>query len=141
MKYYLDTNALIFLLYERQDEFESWLLDELTDYSNVLLTSSVCVQEFIHLVQIRRLRLKRRGVSLNPDELIEIIEDAGITIVPANKLHLQTMSELPLPEEHHDPADRLIVAQAISDRTALVSSDHKFKFYEPYGLNFVFNKR
>lgn len=141
MKYYLDTNALIFLLLERQYEFESWLLDELTDYSNVLLTSSVCVQELIHLTQIGRLRLKRKGANANPDKLIDMIEGTGITIVPANKLHLQTMSELPLPEEHHDPADRLIVAQAISDRTALVSSDHKFKFYEPYGLNFVFNKR
>ena len=39
------------------------------------------------------------------------------------------------------PNDRLIIAQAISDKIALVSSDRKFYMYEKYGLEFVFNRR
>ena len=36
---------------------------------------------------------------------------------------------------------RLIVAQAISDRIPLVSSDGKFTRYERYGLDFIQNRR
>ena len=37
--------------------------------------------------------------------------------------------------------DRIIIAQAITDRVHLVSSDHKFAQYENQGLKFIFNKR
>ena len=43
--------------------------------------------------------------------------------------------------DHRDPNDRLIIAQAISDRATLISSDRKFDRYERYGLQFMFNKR
>lgn len=52
---------------------------------------------------------------------------AGIKIVAPTEKSLQAFSELPLLGDHHAPYDRLIVAQAISDRTPVVSSDHKFK--------------
>ena len=34
-----------------------------------------------------------------------------------------------------------IIAQAISDRATLVSSDLKFQWYGKYGLDFIQNKR
>lgn len=43
--------------------------------------------------------------------------------------------------DHHDPNDRLIIAQAIVDQAPLISSDYKFKMYERHCLDFVFNKR
>lgn len=33
------------------------------------------------------------------------------------------------------------IAQAIVVHAPIISSDHKFKMYESYGLDFVFNKR
>ncbi len=51
MRLFLDTNILVFFLYDRYklcaDEKE-----RLFDYLNVLYTSTVCVQELIHLCQI-----------------------------------------------------------------------------------------
>ncbi len=44
-------------------------------------------------------------------------------------------------DDHRDPNDRLIVAQAISDRVPLISSDRKFERYRNYGLDFMFNER
>jgi len=32
--------------------------------------------------------------------------------------------------EHHDPSDRLIIAQAITERMPLIGSDTKFKKYK-----------
>lgn len=55
MRLYLDTNILIYFLYNR-DELSDDVKMILFDYSNILLTSSVCVYELIHLVQIDRNR-------------------------------------------------------------------------------------
>ena len=55
--------------------------------------------------------------------------------------YLQEYANLPLWKEHSDPNDRLIIAQAKSDKICLVSSDHKFRHYQQYGLEFLFNKR
>lgn len=44
-------------------------------------------------------------------------------------------------DDHRDPNDRLIIAQAISDQIPLISSDRKFSRYERYGLDFIFNER
>ena len=66
---------------------------------------------------------------------------SGKSDVPVTEKHLDDYEALPMYEDHRDPNDRLIIAQAISDRTALISSDHKFKLYEKYGLEFFFNKR
>ena len=55
MRLYLDTNILTYFLYNR-DELSDDVKMMLFDYSNILLTSSVCVHELIHLVQIDRNR-------------------------------------------------------------------------------------
>ncbi len=69
------------------------------------------------------------------------LADLGIDIVPVTVRHLHQLARLPLSDDHRDPNDRLIIAQAISDRTPLVSSDRKFYKYERYGLELVFNER
>ena len=65
----------------------------------------------------------------------------NIGIVPVSEKHLETLTQLPMFDDHRDPNDRLIIAQAISDHIALISSDLKFDRYIPYGLDFIYNKR
>ena len=43
--------------------------------------------------------------------------------------------------DHRDPFDRMIIAQAISDKATLVSSDLKFQWYSKYGLHTILNER
>ena len=43
--------------------------------------------------------------------------------------------------DHKDPNDHMIIAQSISDKIPVISSDKKFKLYENHGLQLVFNKR
>jgi len=141
MRYYLDTNILAFLLLEQEDELSSYVMSCVSDYSNTLFTSVVCVQELIHLCQIGKLSTGKKKVPQNPINIISWLNEMGICIVSINVQHLQKLSELPLFADHHDPNDRLIIAQAIVDHAPIISSDHKFKMYECYGLDFVFNKR
>lgn len=141
MRYYLDTNILVFLLTRQNDEISNEVKGILGDYGNRLFTSSVCVQELIHLCQIGKLYVHKRKDSVNSISVIAWLDETGIDIQETNRLHLQKFSELPIVGDHHDPFDRLIVAQAIFDRIPLVTSDGKLNRYCHYGLQLVFNKR
>ena len=75
-------------------------------------------------------------------EIIEEIKGVNIEIIPFNEKHLRTYANLDIRlSENKDPNDHIIIAQAISDRMPLISSDRDFKNYTSQGLEFVFNKR
>lgn len=141
MRYYLDTNILIYMLNRNSNELSRDVVAILMDYSNTFRTSTVCVHELIHLFQIGKVPLKRNGKNADISEFSEWLKNMGIDIVPVSVKHLEKLASLPLMDDHRDPNDRLIIAQAISDKVALVSSDRKFDKYVKYGLDFVFNKR
>jgi PIN domain nuclease of toxin-antitoxin system len=42
-------------------------------------------------------------------------------------------------QDHKDPFDHIIIAQAISHKMTLVSSDTKFPFYRKQGLRLIEN--
>lgn len=125
----------------QREELSADVLSILDDYSNLLYTSIVCAQELIHLFQIGKIGMGRKYDFRDAARTLDWIRSIGVTISPVNERHLQTMAELPLFDDHRDPFDRLIIAQAITDHITLISSDHKFKHYEPSGLQFLFNKR
>lgn len=141
MRYYLDTNILAFNMYEGHPDISRDVEKQISDYSSLLYTSTVCVHELVHLVQIGKIGNSRRAPLAEAKQIMPWLHTIGVTIMPVNEIHLQTMSELPFLSDHRDPNDRLIIAQAIADRITLVSSDHRFKLYEPYGLRLLFNKR
>ena len=141
MRYYLDTNILIYMLTRNSDELSKEVFEILTDYSNTYITSTVCVHELIHLFQIGKIPLKRNGERVVINDFSKWLKEMGIGIVPVSVKHLEELAALPLMDDHRDSNDRLIIAQAISDRIPLVSSDHKFGRYVKYGLDFIFNKR
>ena len=140
MRVYLDTNILAFLLlgnWQVSDDTQA-ILD---DYDNVLMSSVVCVDELIHLCQIGKIPISKKSPIKSPSDITEWLDVNGIQIVGVDKKHLDEVSCLHLYEDHRDPNDRLIIAQAISDRTPLISSDRKFERYKKFGLDFIFNKR
>ena len=139
MRYYLDTNVLIFiLLKKRHCELCHYVQDILNDYSNCFYVSSVVVREVIHAYKTGD--IEDREIK-SVDILFDAIEESGIEIVPMNKHHLLQYAMLEIVSGHKDPNDHIIIAQAISDKIPIISSDRKFKEYIGQGLNFVFNKR
>ncbi len=139
MRYYLDTNILVFLLWGDKDEISADTAALLADESNLMLTSTVCVHEIIHLFQIGKLPIKRNGKKANVTEIGRWLDYMGIEVKPVTMKHLETLANLPLFKDHRDPNDRHIVAQDISDHIPLVSSDSKFGKY--VRLEFVYNER
>ncbi len=139
MRYYLDTNILIFLIARlEKDELDSDVYALFSSYENTFITSSVCVHELINLLQIGKLEHNK---YLTETEVIQWLNGNDIIIAYTTEKHLKSLAHLPLIGDHKDPFDRLIIAQAISDKIPLISSDHKFPQYEREGLSFIFNKR
>jgi len=143
MRYYLDTNILVFLWSGNDNEIVRDVKAIINDYGNILLTSSVCIVELLHLFHIGKLKYRTHGHSSTvANDVMAWLTSMGIGIVHTTDSHLRQFSALPLhSEEHRDPFDRFIVAQAIADRVPLVSSDRKFFLYIRDGLDLVFNKR
>lgn len=129
MRVYLDTNILAFLLLDN-GEVSDDVQVILDDYDNALMTSVVCADELIHLCQIGKIPVNKKGIIKSPKDITEWLEGNGIQIVGVNKNHLDVVAGLHLYDDHRDPNDRLIIAQAISDKIPLISSDHKFIRYE-----------
>lgn len=141
MRYYLDTNILVFLITGQRDEIHPDVTEKIFDYANQMLTSSVCVHELVHLNQIGKFEPYKRVSVPSPPEVLAWLNEINIEVVTVSKRHIQCFSELPMQPEHRDPNDRLVIAQAIADRIPLVSSDRKFDWYKRHGLEFVFNDR
>lgn len=141
MRFYLDTNILAYLLRKERDEIcsDAWAI--LSDYENVMLTSTVCVQELIHLFQIGKTSLIGKNKGTDFSRVTDWLDELGVGIVPVSVPHLRELGRLPLFADYRDPNDRLIVAQAISDHVPLISSDRKFDRYRHHGLDFVYNER
>jgi len=110
----------------------------LDDYSNRFYVSSVVVRELIHAY-------KNGGIKDNDiksvNDLFDAMDKSEIEIVPMNKHHLLQYAALDVVSGHKDPNDHIIIAQAISDKILIISSDRMFKEYVGQGLEFVFNRR
>lgn len=138
MRYYLDTNVLFFILLNEKNELDSNVADIMRDYSNLFLISTVVIKELILLY--KKGELKKSKYKTYKD-LFVAIDELNYEIVQVSKKHLFTYAELEPVEGHKDPNDHLIIAQSISDKISIISSDRKFKYYENQGLQLVFNKR
>ncbi|GHT51503.1 hypothetical protein AGMMS49982_09120 [Bacteroidia bacterium] len=138
MRYYLDTNVLIFILLKENDNIHRDVQKILHDYGNLFYVSAVAVKELIHLYKTGDIKGKLYKTA---KDLLDAIGKFDIEIKPLNQYHLAKYAEIDIVKGHKDPNDHIIIAQAISDKIPLISSDHQFPFYAGQGLNCVFNKR
>ena len=134
MRYLLDTNVFI----DYVDDYISADIRELiSNYENIIYLSSESVKEFVHLVQAGKVVLKK---ELRVLEVFDLIENTfGFEVKYVMKEHLRTFAKLDPVEGHNDPSDRLIIAQSLTEKIPVISSDTKFPKYRKQGLNLIFN--
>jgi len=140
-RYYLDTNILVFVLLSVDmsgniDRNSTKILD---DSECSFYTSSIAIFELLHLIKIGKLRKSKKRDS--DIDIFSAIKSAEINIVSVSEKHFTTYLKLQTLEGHKDPNDHLIIAQAISDKIPLITSDSKFEYYVSQSLQLVFNKR
>jgi len=93
------------------------------DRRNVLLLSVVSVWEMQVKLQLGKLKL-----TLPLKEILEAQQQTNnIEILSVTLAHVLALESLPV--HHKDPFDRLLVAQAIVEESALVSADPNIAKY------------
>jgi PIN domain nuclease of toxin-antitoxin system len=122
MSYLLDTNVFIWLLKE-PERLNRRALDLLADESQSVFLSSVTTWEVVIKFAIGRLTLPKK-----PDELIsEIFTNFSFQPLPITHAHSIAVGELAF--HHRDPFDRMLVAQARSEKLIFLTADSMFEKY------------
>jgi PIN domain nuclease of toxin-antitoxin system len=137
-RYYVDSNIVI---YRASDEelLTAKVRDILEDTCNYIYVPSKCVEELIFLQQSGRIEVKPWKSA---EDIIGYIKtELRYEIKYVVEGHLQTLARLPLFPEHKDTTDRIAIAQAITERIPIISSDRQFHDYKRSGLEFIYNKR
>jgi PIN domain nuclease of toxin-antitoxin system len=85
-----------------------------------VLVSTVCVWEAAIKSALGKLRA--------PDDLPRRLDEFAFERLPVTDVHAWAVRALP--PVHHDPFDRLLVAQAVAERATIVSADAVFDAYD-----------
>ncbi|MCL2436075.1 MAG: type II toxin-antitoxin system VapC family toxin [Lentimicrobiaceae bacterium] len=134
MRYFVDTNVFIYSL-DETFRLKKNVLQIFEDYDNQIYVSSESIKEFIHLLQHNRIKVNIKKV----EDIFDYLESFGYTIKYIKKEHLKTLANLPIEKTHNDPSDRLIIAQAITEKIPVISSDNAFPLYREHGLDLIEN--
>jgi PIN domain nuclease of toxin-antitoxin system len=118
MKLLLDTNALIWAFSdpERLSEYAS---EKIRDEANDVLVSVVSVWE----IGVKR---AKRRLDM-PGDLEAMISAKKFDPLPLALRHAMAIEGLP--HQHHDPFDRMLIAQAQVENLTLVTSDREMQRY------------
>jgi PIN domain nuclease of toxin-antitoxin system len=119
MKYLLDTCVLVWAL--EGDDIKLGKFKELIlDTKNNIFISIASYWEIIIKQTLGR-------ITVNAD-LAKAVLDSGFTWLDIKILHLDYIKELPL--IHHDPFDRLLVAQSEIEGLKILTTDSKILQYK-----------
>lgn len=136
MRLMLDTCVIIDLLID-MDNLSRGAQKIIEDPDNVLFASAESMRELV--VHFNNKKLLNRHFKTSTDVLKAVEEELDIEFLPVRRNVGYAYSRLQLNEadDHRDPSDHMIIAHAITERMALMSSDLKFPFYRNQGLELI----
>ena len=122
MQVLLDTNVFLWFI-SGSDRLSIKARNYIADFDNELILSVASLWEIAIKTSIGKLELLRPFDQLIPAHL----EENAIDVLPIELNHLSKIINL---EFHHsDPFDRLIIAQSITEKIPLITSDATFAKY------------
>ena len=95
----------------------------INDTSNAIFVSAATAWEIATKVRIGKLL----GAAAIVADLAAVVASQGFSELPISFMHGQAAGALPGP--HKDPFDRMLIAQAMLERMALVSNETPFDAY------------
>jgi PIN domain nuclease of toxin-antitoxin system len=116
----LDTVILIYAV-ESPELLSKRAISSLQDPDNIRELSSISLAEIA-------IKSSAGKLKLSVGMLRQALEDLNIRVLPYTARHAFELFTLDL--HHRDPFDRQIIAQALSEKIPIVTSDRKFHFYK-----------
>ncbi|MBI1278910.1 MAG: PIN domain-containing protein [Anaerolineaceae bacterium] len=121
MKLLLDTHTFIWWI-SKPNQLSANARSFLDDENNEPVMSVVNIWE----IQIKN-AVGKMDVNFSLDDIVETYRVNGIEILPIYPSHVLRLSSLP--NHHHDPFDRILIAQATVENMTILSKDTKIKQY------------
>lgn len=122
MRFLLDTHAFLYFI-EGDFRLPLAVRDFIADPENEILLSVASIWEMSVKLNAGKLTLRQPL----PDLLQQHADAGGFTTLPVERPHAEHVAALPL--RHHDPFDRLLVAQAFVERVPLISGNTALDAY------------
>ena len=138
MRLLLDTNIYVYMVSDRKSLTKD-VCAYLEDPENLKYLSIISLQELITAFRTKKLL---SNLWKNESEMISfVLNDPSVEIDNTDVNVIRTLAALNINDvqNHKDPFDHIIIAQAISHKMTLVSSDTKFAFYRKQGLRLIEN--
>ena len=108
--------------------------DRISNKAMAALRSEATIRE-ISVVSLSEVAIKQSigKLRIGKDEVLTGIADLRLRVLPYTANHALHLFDLPA--HHGDPFDRQIIAQALCEKIAVLTSDQKFSLYK--GLRIV----
>jgi len=119
MQFLIDTHVLLWALCE-PDKLKKETIELIENENNIILVSIATLWELQVKESINKLKL--------PDNFFCDLTNFGYEILPINIQHLKKLKFLPM--HHRDPFDRMLIAQAITEKLKLITQDQDICKYE-----------
>ena len=120
--YLLDTHTLLWFL-NGDDTLSKPAKDILKDVENTIFVSIASLWEIGIKISIGKLKL-----AYSLEEIVGNLQLQNIQVLAIQPFHIIKMTTLPF--HHRDPFDRIIIAQAITEKMKLISRDGEFEKYD-----------
>ena len=121
MRLLLDTHALLWFL-NGDETLAASARDQITDPSNDVFVSVVSLWEIAVKLRIGKVRADLRAIT-------EASTQSGFELLGIKPDHLFAIGRLPVLDDHRDPFDHLLIAQAITEDLMFISEDRNAPRY------------
>lgn len=131
MNYLLDTHTFLWSV-ANVENLSKKVLEILKNPKNEIYVSAVSFWEISIKTRIKKLDLD----TIAPEDLLAIAEKMDfqvISLTPEEAITYHKLKE----SSHNDPFDRMLIWQSISRNMTIISKDHEFKKFIPYGLKLL----
>ena len=133
MRILLDTQVVIKIIYDEND-IDASFKNDVEYFQHHFIVSTVTLHEFVILKSLGKIETK---YSL--DEFVNALYNKQFELLAITQKHLSQLEKFPYLDvidpktskkiTHTDPFDRLLMAQAKSEKLAIATTDTKFKYY------------
>jgi len=122
MRLLLDTHVLIWNI-SNQEALSEKALALIDDPTHDKFISLASLWEMAIKISLEKLKL-----PLPTSKIVSDYLESGLKLLPITMAHIQTVENLPWP--HRDPFDRMLIAQAQSEKLAIITQDARFRDYQ-----------
>ena len=74
--------------------------------------------------------IMKAKLGVSAADIEAAIGEMGAALLPIKFKHLNELSHLPSYEDHRDPFDRMLIAQALAEDLSIITSDTRFADYK-----------